>query len=603
MSQRIPLETLARLPSFYAPSLSWNKDKVAFYWDKTGRIELYVLDLASKEVIQLSNGQVPRSPKSGIIWTRDDQNIIFGRDVEGNEQNDQYLLNIETKEVTQLTHDPETSEYAVELSPDDEWLLLATNRFGQMNLARMEMANTKRYEPLTTFNSPVFFGIWRRDGEAIVFNGNETADLINQDVYLLDLASRKSEILWRERKGSQDRVADWSPDGRYLAVTSNAAGIDRPGIFDLAHQEVTWLGESGVNEFAVSFSENGALLVCLRNQQAEIIPVIYDLEAGTSKQLQLPSGMAVDVAFVLDDRHLFLSMMTPTSRQEFMLYDLETDKYHVVLEAEYGSIDPAHFVASEHIFYPSFDEKLIPALIHIPPDIPPGEKRAAVVIVHGGPTGQFFQSFDPYAQFLVDQGYVVLKPNIRGSTGYGVEFRDSNIHDLGGGDLEDVAAAADYLKSLPFVDGERLGIFGGSYGGYMTYMALTKKPDLWKAGSAAVGITDWKLLYEDSMAHYQWYLKRLLGDPDEHQQLLADRSPINFAHQLKAKLQIIHGVNDPRCPINQAATFRDRLLALGYKEGEDFEYHELGAQGHGSADMEQKLVWYQLLGQFLAQNL
>jgi dipeptidyl aminopeptidase/acylaminoacyl peptidase len=198
---------------------------------------------------------------------------------------------------------------------------------------------------------------------------------------------------------------------------------------------------------------------------------------------------------------------------------------------------------------------------------------------------------------------VVLAPNIRGSTGYGVEFRDLNRYDWGGGDLEDVAHGAAYLKSLPYVDGARLGVFGGSFGGYMTFMQVVKKPELWKAASAAVGVTDLRLLYDESMEHYKYYLRLQMGEPDENAELWRDRSAVHFAGRLKAKLQIIHGLNDPRCPITQARVFRDRLLELGYREGKDFEYVEFGDQGHGSADIEHKIKWFTLLADYMARYL
>lgn len=603
MTQNIPLEELARLPNFYGAVVSWKRDKVAFYWDKNGRIELYVLDIASGDISQVSKGEVPRSPKSGLIWTRDDQAIIYGKDFDGNEQNDQYLITVEDGTVTQLTNDPESSEFAIEVSPDNEWLLMATNRFGQMNLARVRLDDPKSYEALTHFSAPVFSGLWHPDGSKVLIGANESENPLNSDVYVLDLESGEHDLVWQEKAGAEDEIRDVSKNGRFLAITTNAYGLNRAGVFDMETNTVRWFGEEGVNEAPAGFSENGRFLACVRNQDAELKTVLYDVESGEEKVLNLPSGLTFAPQFVNNDTALVITLTTSNKRPELILYDLETDSYCVLLSADYGSINPDVFVPSEHIWYDSFDGKQIPALIHVPKDIAEGEKRPAVMIIHGGPTAQFFQAFDPYAQFLVDQGYVVFKPNVRGSTGYGVDFRDSNIQDLGGGDLEDVAHGAYYLKRLPFVDGERLGIFGGSYGGYMTYIALTKKPEIFKTGSAAVGITDWILLNEESMEHFKYYIFRLWGDPEENKALLADRSAINFAHKLKAKLQIIHGVNDPRCPISQARTFRDKLLDLGYKEGADFEYEELGAQGHGSADQEQKVVWYTLLVDFLARTL
>ena len=173
----------------------------------------------------------------------------------------------------------------------------------------------------------------------------------------------------------------------------------------------------------------------------------------------------------------------------------------------------------------------------------------------------------------------------------------------GGGDLEDVAAGVQYLKSIGFVDPGRVAVFGGSYGGYMTFMAVVKKPDLWKAGIAWIGITDLHRLYNKSMEHFKYYLRRLMGDPEENAKLWRDRSAINFARNLKAKLLILHGVNDPRCPVEQSRIFRDRLLELGYEEGEDFEYVEFADVGHASSDVDQKTATYRIIVDFLDRTV
>jgi dipeptidyl aminopeptidase/acylaminoacyl peptidase len=228
------------------------------------------------------------------------------------------------------------------------------------------------------------------------------------------------------------------------------------------------------------------------------------------------------------------------------------------------------------------------------------------VEVHGGPTGQFFRGFNPYAQFLADRGFILIEPNVRGSTGYGVEFRDACLKDWGGKDLEDVEGAVNYLKSLPEVDPERIGVFGGSYGGYMAFMAVTKKPHLWKAGVAWVGISDLHALYDYSQAqmkHFAYFLREQMGDPVEDADLWRDRSAINFAGQMAATLLMVHGVNDPRCPVAQSRLFRDRLLQLGRVEGEDFEYVELGEEGHGSTDIDQKIRTFKILADFLERRL
>lgn len=602
MPHRIPLEELAKLPSFYLPTVSWKREVIAFYWDKTGRLELYLMDLSERKPKQLSHGEVPRALRAGFVWDRTDQSIIFAKDKDGNEQHDLYQIDVQTSTVKQLTDDPTCQEDPVEVSPDNKWLAVLSNKHGQLNLYKMKLDGSE-YVKLTDYKNPVFTALWSPDGQYLAYVTNESPNLNNFDVYLMRADGSNPRRVLRVKEGSQDSVSDWSPDGRFLAITSDASGVNRPGLLELQSSEVRWVGEEGIDESAVKFSESGKYLVCLRNQDSQIRPVLYDTKTGQRRDLKLPAGIAVGSDFVNNDKGLITLFSTPTRRAELVLYDLETDSYETLLPAEYGSIDPEIFVNCEHIWYRSSDGLQIPALLYKPREIPKGTKLPAIVMVHGGPTAQWVRGFDAYAQFLVDRGYVVLEPNIRGSTGYGVKFRDLNRHDWGGGDLEDVAAGAEYLKSLPFIDPTRLAVCGGSFGGYMTFMQVVKKPNLWKAASAWVGMTHLKKLYDSSMEHFKYYFRLQMGDPEKNAQLWEERSALNYAQNVKAKLQIVHGANDPRCPVEQSRIFRDRLSELGYKEGKDFEYVEFGDIGHGSIDIEHKIRWYKLLADFMERVL
>lgn len=599
---RVPLDQLARLPSFYAPSVDWQGRRVAYYADHSGRMELYVLDLPDGSPRRVSNGEIPRSLHAGFVWNRAGTAIVFPKDAGGNEQHDLHRLDLAGGATTQLTDHPDCQEYPLEFSPDDQWLLVAANRQGQLNLWRIR-ADGSDYTRLTNYASPVFSGTWSNDGQWIAYNTNESTDLRNVDGYLMRADGSEQRRLFHVQDGTQDAVIAWSKDGRLLSVMSDASGVNRPGLLDLASGEVRWLGEEGVDESPAGFSDDGRWLVCLRNQDSEVRPVLYDTTTGAPRELVLPPGLAAGSDFALDDSALLLQYTTDDRRSSLLLYRLTDDTVTTLLPAEHGSIDPSVFVTSEHVWYRSADGLQIPALLYKPRDIPAGVRLPAIVNVHGGPTAQWLRGFDPFAQFLVDRGYVVLEPNVRGSTGYGREFREMNRLDWGGGDLEDVVAGAGYLTSLPYVDGGRLGLFGGSYGGFMTYLATVKRPELWKAAVAWVGITDLKLMYGESMPHFQYILRAQLGDPIEQAELWADRSAVNFAGALRARLLMLHGVNDPRCPVTQARAFRDALRALGRKEGEDFEYVEFADEGHGSTDIDQKLRAFTLLADFFERSL
>ena len=610
-AHRLPLEDLCRLPSFYLPVVSWKRDRVAFYWDKSGRIELYVMDLATKSVRQLSHGEMPRAVRTGFIWSRDDRTIAFGKDSGGNEQHDLFVIDVETGVVSALTQDPAAEEHAIEFSPDGAWLTVVTNkrqpespdRAGQLNLWKVRHDGTE-YTPLTRHSFPTFGGNWSPDGHWISYVTNEDpTDLKNRDGYIVRPDGTGDRKVFSVRPGSQDQLAGWHPDSRHIAVTSDASGQNRAGIVDIGTGAVRWLSPEGVEEHAQRFSDGGRWLAVFRNHESQIKPVLYDVSSGSARELRVPAGVAYGAQFYDDDKKLLLFQASDITRPTLLAYDLGTDTSETLIAPEYGSIDRAAFVESTHVYYPTFDGKQVPAILYTPRDIAAGERLPALVHVHGGPTGQWFRGFDPFAQFLADRGMVVLEPNIRGSTGYGVEFRDAAIKDWGGADLEDVAAGAEYLKTLSYVDPARLVVFGGSYGGFMTFIAATKKPELWRAAVAWVGISDLHAMWDESKEHFRYFLNEQMGDPEADRALWRDRSAIEFADRLKAKLLMVHGVNDPRCPVSQSRLFRDKLVSLGKREGVDFEYMELADEGHGSADIEQKIRTFRILADYLERVL
>jgi dipeptidyl aminopeptidase/acylaminoacyl peptidase len=608
---RIPLEELCRLPSFYLPVVSWMGDRVAFYWDRTGRIELYVMDLGTRALTQVSHGEVPRALRTGFTWSRDDRFIAFGKDTGGNEQHDIYNIEVATGAVTQITSDPTAEEHAIQFSPDDHWITIDTNkrmpetpdRPGQINLWKVRPDGSD-YAPLTRYPFPVFGGQWSPDGKWISYVTNEDpSKLKNRDGYVIRPDGTDARRVWSVEPGTQETLGDWHPDSRRIAATSDASGQNRAGVLDIETRQVRWYSPEGVEEHALRFSKNGRWLVAIRNQDSQVRPVLYDVETGAARDLKLPAGFALGAQFFANDTKLLVNYSTDVTRGALVSYDLATDEAETLIEPEYGTIDRDVFAKAEHVWYPTFDGKKIPALLYRPKDIAPGEKLPALVHVHGGPTGQWFRGFDPFAQFLVDRGLVVLEPNIRGSTGYGVEFRDAAIKDWGGADLEDVAAGAEYLKTLPYVDPGRLVVFGGSYGGFMTFIAATKKPELWRAAVAWVGISDLHRMWDESKEHFRYFLREQMGDPEKDRALWRDRSAIEFADRLSAKLLMVHGVNDPRCPVSQSRIFRDRLLAQGKREGDDFEYVELTDEGHGSADIQQKIRTFAILADYLEKVL
>jgi dipeptidyl aminopeptidase/acylaminoacyl peptidase len=606
---RFDLETLVRLPSLLYPKLSWARDRLAYFWDGTGRLELYVRSTDVDDVRQVSHGEVPRSLRWRPTWDRTDRSLVFIRDVGGDERYDLFRIGLDSAEVRQLTDRPADS-YPSEFSPDNRWILFRSNMAGkggraQSNLWRVG-SDGGTPEQLTDYASPVSgFGFgtssWSPNGRQIAYSANETDDPRNQDVYVCDADGSNARRVFRGRIGSADGVAAWHPDGRRLLILSDASGRNRPGVLDLEKETVQWYGDGRRDEIAGEFSPDGSSLLTILLDGVRVVPRSYSLTTLRGSDLRMDGGVVMDAEFAPDGRSVLAWYQSPIRRGEFARLSSHRPP-QTLLPAEYGSLDRSRLVNPRTVHYKTFDGRQIEALLYVPKH-PKRRNQPALIEVHGGPTGQFFRYFDYGSQYFASRGFVVLEPNIRGSTGYGAEFQDLNRKDWGGGDLRDVVAGARYLAKLPYVDPKRLGIWGGSFGGFMTYLATVKEPDLWRAACAWVGVTDLELLYKESREHYKYYFHEQMGDPEKDRDLWRDRSAVHFADRLRAKLLIVHGTNDPRCPIDQARVYRDRLIALGRREGRDFEYHELGEEGHGSADIEQKLRSTRIMSDFFERTL
>ncbi len=601
------LEKLNRMPRFYLTKLNHAKDKMAFYWDKTGRLELYVMDIKTHNYRQISNGDIPRTIRAGYVWTRDDKSIVFARDVNGDEQHNLYSIEIETGDVTQITDTPKFQEYAIDTSPDGTYLLFSSTRNGQVNLFKYNLKTAEIVE-LTNFPKPIQGGMYSKQNDYILFGYNDTDDMRNLDTWIMDIDGSNKRKLISFGDDCTDGATDISNDGKYLGVLSNHTGNYQLGVYSLETGKTTWLSDGKYEMRGGKFTNDNKHLIALRNMNATIRPLIFDIKSGEKRELKFPPGIAAGLSVTKDDKYLIVRLNSSIQPSTLVKYNLENDEYEELISPDLSDIPEIFFVKDEYVEYETFDGLKIGAVLYKPKNLENGKKYPVIVDVHGGPTGQYFRNFSMFDQVLVNEGYIVIKPNFRGSTGYGKEFEELNIKDIGGGDLKDIVAATEYMRKFDYVDSERIGIYGGSYGGYMTFYAMVKEPEIWKAGAAIVGITDWKRLYEESMPHFKYYLDLLFGKPEEEAELYEERSPINHIEGLKAPLLIFHGINDPRCPITQARVFRDNLIEIGWKEGREgkktFEYVEYGDIGHGgSTDQEYRIRGYKTVLDFFKRRL
>lgn len=598
------LEELASLPSFHHPTVSPDGSEIAVYYDTTGRNQLHVIDIESGEMTQWTDGEVPRDARWFVDWL-DDDTVIFHLDDDGNEQNDLYTISRDGTVEELVTSDGQAALQDVE--EGGQTILYGSNEDGQMNVFIYDR-ETDESTKLTAYERAAGGATISPDGERFAFATNEADDFDNRDVYIADIDGDNSRNLEIGETGAEASPNDWHPHGDRLLVTDNTEDMGRIGVYDLDDDDVRWYGSLEYEESGVAFMPDGERFIGIRIRDAKIIPIVYDLESGDSRELDVPPGTASFGGMmggnpVIDEHRVVITHTRSDRRPELLVYDLDEDEYEVILEAEYGDLDPDMFVPAEYFRFESHDGLDIGALLY-----DSGERPSPLIVnPHGGPRSADFMAFDLRTQFLLERGYSVLQVNYRGSVGRGREFVEMLIDDWGGDEQADIAAGVEYVSdSYDWIDTDRIAVFGGSYGGYSAFMQMLQYPELYDAGIAWIGVTDLVDMYENTMPHFRTELmEKYLGTPDENPELYEERSPTTHVDNLSAPLLIVHGVNDRRVPISQARLFKEALEEAGFEEGEtaDYEYVELGEEGHASSDIDQKIRMFRIMDDFIQRRL
>jgi dipeptidyl aminopeptidase/acylaminoacyl peptidase len=607
------LRELASLPSLIAPAVSPDGDRIAVYYDVTGRNELHLLDPETGELTQLSDGEVPRAVRAGFEWHPDGDRLFFHRDEAGDEQHDIHVIDLDGETEPVVEMDGQCNLGAV--GEDGETLVFSSSAGGQLNLYRHDVPSGETTK-LTDYERAAAGAQLSPDCETIAYTTNETDDYDNMDVYVADVDGSNPRVLDVGETGAETAPVDFGPEGRRLLIADNSTDVGRSGVYDLETDEVTWFGDDSFDEDPSHFLDDGDRFVASRSRDSTNTPVVYDIEAGEATELDVPAGVSSVLGDPLDDGRLVVNHTAASTRATLLGYDLDDHETTELFQSAYGPFDPDDFVEPETIRFDSdgvpeaaahavehdaYDEYEIQGLL-----FDSGVRPSPLIVnPHGGPRARDTRRFSYRTQFLLSRGFSVLQVNYRGSTGRGRGFVEEIYEDWGGAEQGDIAIGVEHvLDEYDWIDEDQIVVYGGSYGGYSTNWQVVQYPELYDAAVTSVGVSDLFDMYENTMPHFRSELMvKNLGEPDENADLYEERSPAEHVENLACPLLIVHGVNDPRVPVSQARILRDELEAAGFTDGDEFEYEELGEEGHGSSDIDQKIRSLELLDDFLDRRI
>ena len=585
-------------------------------WSPDGKTIVFVSNISGRNNLWLvpSTGGWPQQltvsdqRQSQPAWSPDGTWIAFQSDYDGNEQWDIFLVSPKTGQLVNLTNTPEVAELNPKWSPDGRYLSYMvkpkTSSVFEIDIYDTLMREVRHLTTGTASDLLNESQIWSKDGKWIVYTQPQ-AKGTDCNIFIAEVATGKSTLLTPHQGEQRYSANAISPDGKKVLLTSSAKnGYDNVGLLDIGTKKITWLTEDKWEINGGDFSVDGRSVTWTANVDGNTDVCLHELASGKTTSLPLPKGVnstgGSATAFSRDGSRLLYYHNGPIAPNDAWVFDLASGKSTQVTHSLLAGVRPDDMVEPYLVHYPSRDGKwTISAFVYMPYNLPRNAQHPAIVYVHGGPTSQTVNSFNRFVQYVANQGYIVIAPNYRGSTGYGKEFQQANLFDMGGGDLQDVLAAADWIKQTGYVDPKKLILMGGSYGGYMTMMGVTKAPDVWAAGVPIVPFVNWATEIQNEDPVLQQSDLATMGDPLKNKALYDDRSPIHFIDQVKAPLLLLAGGHDPRCPKSESQQVVDAIK----KRGGVIEYKVYENEGHGFARVENQIDAYKRAADFLKAHV
>jgi dipeptidyl aminopeptidase/acylaminoacyl peptidase len=505
--------------------------------------------------------------KSGIAWSPDGKKLAFVS------QGSIWVVPAAGGNPHRLTNAPagegdprQATDRAPVWSPKGRWILFQSGRRGTNSLLVVsDDGNVTSF--LTSPKEEAADGRWSPDGEQIVyverarecFSGK--LKLLHFDAHAGQVSGEPVDLYTApvDRGGSWSiRGAEWSPDGKELATVLQNSGWNHIYLIPAKGGEAKQITDGAFEDEDPTFSPDGKSIAfvssrgLLESTNVWVMPA-HGGEPHILTKFEVP-GVSAQPEWAPDSKRVYFHHQSPVESTDLLVAEAAGQSVPTYLTRT----TPENFVTAqvpERVTWKSKDGKEIAGILYTPRGAKPA-KLPAVVWVHGGPEGQDVFRADVWAQYLAQAGYVVLEPNYRGSNGYGEAFRNLNVEDSNGGEVDDVATGAEYLVTRGLADPARLAIGGGSHGGTMVAYMVVHYPDLFAAAIELYGVVDRKLFVERSNppSAIRWMMK-MGGTPTEKPEVYRRANVLLQVDKVKVPILVMHGENDPQVPPANSSVF------------------------------------------------
>jgi dipeptidyl aminopeptidase/acylaminoacyl peptidase len=590
-------EAFTRISAATGPAFA-RDGQTLFHLRGTGLAQIWALDLESGESRQLTRhdekvAMIRRAPQ--------DDRIIYGIDAGGDERQQLWLL--EEGQTAAITEQPHVIHDFGAWSPDGTHLAYAAND-------RDEAALDVVIRPL---GGAAVQRLYQGKGELSVTgyspDGRQIGVLIdhcspNQDLLLLEVIGG-GHVEVPKQAPCRFASVRWEKDGSGLICLTDAGGRDFMTLCRLDPETgaTTPVYEpEGRDVEAWSLSPEGGLLATIENDRGYAILRIGPMDGNREALTDLPQGVVADLAWSADGEKLAFSLSTPTRPSGIWIWEKAHNAARAVWQPDSmadAGIPPESFRDFQLVEWQSFDGRRIPGWLALPAGTKPAKGWPAVIWVHGGPASQTRANFRADMQALLAQGYAVMMPNVRGSTGYGRSWMLADEREKRLDTVNDLAHGRHWLAKHPDIDAERIAVMGQSYGGYMVNAAITEYPELWKAAVDFYGIADFATLLRDTGPWRRSHRADEYGFPDEHLELFRRISPIHNIDKAVAPLLVLHGDRDPRVPMGES----DQIVRAYEERQKKVRYERFTYAGHGFIRPDHKERVYGAVAAFLSEHL
>jgi dipeptidyl aminopeptidase/acylaminoacyl peptidase len=542
----------------------------------------------------------------GIGVSPTDGRIVLCADHDGDEFHQLYLLDSDRGWPEKLTNEPQVQHYVGSgaWSPDGTKFAYAANARKPTDMeVWVRDAETGEAEPVFGEEKFSFPGRFSPDGSKLL-----TIDFRNNSdvsVHLVYLDSGETRELTPHEDDAIFFPGPWASDGSgFYMVTDAGSEFRGLAFYDLASDSHDWVEEPRQDVDDVTMSADGRVLAWLVNDQGYDRLRLRDLQTGQDlPEPDLPSGARPHLtgaepplALSPDGSHAALIAASPRRPPEAWVVETRTGKTRAVTDSRLGGLLEDDLVEAELVSYPSFDGRDIPAWLYRPNV---DGKVPVVLSIHGGPEAQERPVYQPLYQYLLSRGIAVLATNIRGSTGYGKSYQRLVQRDWGGGDMQDWEHAVKWLHGQEWVEPDKIGVYGGSYGGFAVLTCVTRLPQYWAAAVDIFGPSNLVTFAKAVPPTWKRFIARFVGDPETEAEFLMERSPITYVENVQTPLLVIQGATDPRVVKGESDQLVDKLKSLG----RDVEYVVFDDEGHGFTKRANELKAYGLAAGWLERHL